>query len=56
MPYLPARSAAAVRRAASALSLMAAAAASPVALAQAPEVPANVVSLSASGHLAVPQD
>ncbi len=56
MPYLPARSAAAVRRAASALSLMAAAAASPVALAQAPEVPANVVSLSASGHLEVPQD
>lgn len=56
MPYLPARSAAAVRRAASALSLMAAAAASPVALAQALEVPANVVSLSASGHLEVPQD
>lgn len=56
MPYLPARSAAAVRRAASALSLMASVAASPVALAQAPEVPANVVSLSASGHLEVPQD
>lgn len=56
MPYLPARSAAAVRRAASALSLMAAVAASPVALAQASEVPANVVSLSASGHLEVPQD
>lgn len=56
MPYLPARSAAAVRRAASALSLMAAVAASPAALAQAPEVPANVVSLSASGHLEVPQD
>ncbi|NCT99265.1 MAG: SIMPL domain-containing protein [Comamonadaceae bacterium] len=56
MPYLPARSAAAVRRAASALSLIAAVAASPVALAQAPEVPANVVSLSASGHLEVPQD
>ena len=56
MPYLPARSAAAVRRAASALSLMAAVMVTPAALAQAPEVPANVVNLSASGHMEVPQD
>jgi len=56
MPHLPARTAAAVRRAASALSLFAAVALSPAALAQAPEVPANVVNLSASGHMEVPQD
>jgi predicted secreted protein len=58
MPFLhlPARSAAAVRRAASVFGLIVAMAAAPAALAQAPEVPANVVNLSASGHMEVPQD